>query len=46
VQQTVARMLRRRIERNIENVPGEDQLRFIKGKGSWNTIGMMRIISE
>ena len=40
-----ARILRRRIERNIEDVHG-DQFGFRRGKGTRNAIGMLRIISE
>jgi len=42
----VAKLLRRRIERKIEDVFGVDQFRFKKGKGTRNAIGMLRIISE
>jgi hypothetical protein len=41
-----ARILRRRIERKTEDVLGEDQFGFRRGKGSKNAIGMLRIISE
>jgi hypothetical protein len=37
---------RRRIERKIEDVLGEDQFGFRRGKGIRNAIGMMRIIAE
>jgi hypothetical protein len=37
---------RRRIEKKIENVLGEDQFGFRRGKGTRNVIGMMRIIAE
>ena len=45
---TVAKILRRRIEKKIEDVLGEDQFGFRrgKGKGTRNEIGMLRIISE
>jgi hypothetical protein len=42
----VAKILRRRIEKNIEDVLGEDQFGFRKGKGTKDAIGMLRIISE
>ena len=42
----VARIFRRRIERKIEDVLGEDQLRFRRGEGARYTVGMLRIISE
>jgi hypothetical protein len=42
----VAKTLRRRIEKKIENVLGEDQFGFRRGKGTRNAIGMLRIISE
>ena len=42
----VAKLLRRRIEKKIEDVFGVDQFRFKKGKGTRNAIGMLRIISE
>jgi hypothetical protein len=38
-------MLRRRIERKIEDVLG-DRFGFRRGKGTRNAIGMLRIISE
>jgi hypothetical protein len=37
---------RRRIERKIEDVLGEDKFRFRRGKGTRDAIGMLRIISE
>jgi hypothetical protein len=37
---------RRRIKRKIEDVLGEDQFGFSRGKGTRDTIGMMRIIAE
>jgi hypothetical protein len=40
------RILRRRIEKNIEDVLGEDQFGFRRGKGTRDAIGMLRIISE
>ena len=42
----VAKILRRRIERKIEDVFGEDQFGFRREKGTRDAIGMMRIISE
>jgi hypothetical protein len=41
-----ANILRRRIEKKIENVLGEDQFGFRRGKGTRDAIGMLRIISE
>ena len=42
----IAKILRRRIERKIEDVLGEDQFGFRRGKGTRDVIGMMRIIAE
>jgi hypothetical protein len=42
----VAKILRRRFEKKIENVLGGDQFGFIRGKGTRNETGMLRIISE
>jgi hypothetical protein len=42
----VASILRRRIERKTEDVLGEDQFGFRRGKGTRDAIGMLRIISE
>jgi hypothetical protein len=42
----LAKILRRRIENKIENVLGEDQFGFRRGKGIRDAIGMLRIISE
>jgi len=42
----VAKILRRRIGKKIEDVLGEDQFGFRRGKGTGNAIGMLRIISE
>jgi len=42
----VAKILRRRIEKNIEDVLGEGQFGFRRGKGTRDAIGMLRIISE
>jgi hypothetical protein len=36
----------RRIEKKIEDVLGEDQFGFRKGKGTRDAVGMLRIISE
>jgi len=41
----VAKILRR-IEKKIEDVLGEDQFGFRRGKGTRDAIGMLRIISE
>jgi len=43
---TVAKILRRRIEKKIEDVLGEDQFGFRRGKGTRDAIGMLRIIAE
>ena len=42
----IAKILRRRIERKIEAVLGEDQFGFRRGKGTGDAIGMMRIMAE
>ena len=42
----IANILRRRIERKIEDVLGEDQFGFRRGEGTRDAIGMMRIIAE
>ena len=42
----VARILSKRLESKIEEVIGEDQFGFWKGKGTRDAIGLMRIISE
>jgi hypothetical protein len=42
----VARILRRRIERKIEDVLGEDQFGFRRRKGTRDAITMLRIISQ
>jgi hypothetical protein len=42
----VARILRRRIERKTEDVLGEEEFGFRRGKGTRDAIGMLRIISE
>ena len=41
-----AKILRRRIEKKIEDVLGEDQFGFRGGKGTRDAIGMIRIIAE
>jgi len=41
-----AKILRRRIEKKIQDVLGEDQFGFRRGEGTRNAIGMLRIISE
>ena len=45
-QKIVAKILTRRIEKKIEDVLGEDQFGFRKGKGTRDAIWMLRIISE
>ena len=42
----IAKILRRKIEKKIEDVLGEDQFGFRRGKGTRDAIGMMRIITE
>jgi len=42
----VVRTYTRRIERKIEDVLGEDQFEFRRGKGTSYPSGMLRIISE
>jgi hypothetical protein len=42
----VTKRLRRRTEWKIEDVLGEDQFGFRRGKGPRDAIGMLRIISE
>jgi len=41
-----AKILRRRVEKKIEDVLGEDQCGFRRGKGTRDAVGMLRIISE
>jgi hypothetical protein len=41
-----ARARRRRIEKKIEGVLGEDQLGFGTGKGTTYAVGMLRITAE
>jgi len=43
---TVVRIHTRRIERKIEDVLGEDQFEFRRGKGTSYESRMLRIISE
>ena len=42
----VAKILRRRIEKKIEDALGEDPFGFRRGKGTRDAIGMLRIKSE
>jgi len=42
----VTKKLRRRIEKKIKDVLGEDQFGFRRRKGTRDAIGMLRIISE
>jgi len=42
----IAKVLRRRTERKIEDVHGEDQFGFRRGKGTRDAIGMMRKMAE
>jgi retron-type reverse transcriptase len=42
----VAKILTRRTEKKIEDILGEDQFGFRRGKGTRDAIGMLRIISE
>jgi len=42
----VAKVLRRRIEKKMEDVFGEDQFGFRRGKGTRDAVEMLRIISE
>ena len=42
----IAKILRRRIEWKIEDVLGEDQFRFGRGKGTRDAVGMMGIITK
>ena len=41
-----AKILRRRIEKKIEDVVEEDQFGFRRGKGTRDAVGMLRITSE
>jgi len=42
----VAKIPRRRIEKKIEDVRGEDQFGFRRGKGTRDAIGMLRISEQ
>ena len=42
----MVRTLRGRTERKVEDISGEDQFRFRRGKGTVDAVGMLRIISE
>ena len=42
----IAKIFRRKFEKKIEDVLGEDQFGFRRGKGTRNAIGNMRIIAE
>jgi len=42
----IAKIFKRRIEKKIEDVLGEDQFGFRRGKGTGVAIGMMRIIAN
>jgi len=42
----VAKILRRRIEKKVEDVHGEDKFGFRRGKSTRDAIGVLRIISE
>ena len=42
----IAKILRRRIEKKIEDVLGEDQFGVRRGKGTRDAIGMMKIIER
>jgi len=42
----ITKIARRRFERKTEDVLGEDQFGFKRGKGSRDVIGMLRIKSE
>jgi hypothetical protein len=46
VAKVVPSVIRRRTEKKIEDVLGEDQFGFRKGKGSRDAIGMLRMILE
>jgi hypothetical protein len=46
VAKVVTSVIRRRHEKKIEDILGEDQFGFKKGKGTRDAIGMLRIISE
>jgi hypothetical protein len=42
----IAKILKRRIKRKIEDILGEDQFGFRRGKGTRDAIGMIRMIAE
>jgi len=42
----ITKILRGRIEKKIEDVLGEEQFGFRRGKGTRNAIGMIRITAE
>ena len=42
----IAKILRRRIERKNEDVLGEEQFGFRRGKGTRDAIGRMRIVAK
>ena len=42
----IAKILRSRIERKIDDVLGEDRFGFRRGKGRRDAFGMMRITAE
>ena len=42
----IAKILRRRTERKIEDVLGEEQFGFRRGKGTRDAIGRMRIVAK
>jgi hypothetical protein len=42
----IAKILRSRTGKKFEDILGEDQFGFIRGKVTRNAIGMMRIIAE
>jgi hypothetical protein len=42
----VTKILRRRIKKKTEDVLGEDQFGFRRGRGTRDAVGMLRIISE
>jgi hypothetical protein len=46
VAKVVASVIRRRSEKKIEDVLGEDQFGFREGKGTRDATGMLRIILE
>jgi hypothetical protein len=46
VAKVVASVIRRRSEKKIEDVLGEDQFGFRKGKGTRDAIGILKLISE